>query len=191
MKANDKQQDTAELIRRVREDDQAAFSDLLAVYEPLLHAEVARHATGLGTQDAEDLRQVALLAFYRAVLGFDLAQCEVEFGLYAKICIANALVSQLRVIHRRKLEIVDAELCEGDGGEDDPARRLMEREAAEALVARIQSLLSPYENRVWSLFIAGLSVRDIARAVGKTPHSVENAVYRIRRKLRNALGKGD
>ena len=191
MKANDKQQDTAALIRRVREDDQAAFADLLAVYEPLLHAEVARHSTGLGTQDAEDLRQLALLAFYRAALGFDLAQCEVEFGLYAKICIANALVSQLRVIHRRKVEISDAELCEGDGGEGDPARRLMEREAAEALIARIQSLLSPYENRVWSLFIAGYSVRDIARAVDKAPHSVENAVYRIRQKLRHALGERD
>ena len=170
MKANENLQDTAALIRRVRKNDQTAFDLLLAAY------------------DVEDLRQVALLALYRATLNFNLEQSEVEFGLYAKICIANALASQLRAIHRRKLEIVGADLPEGDGGEGDPARRLMEREAAEALVARIQSLLSPYENRVWSLFIAGLSVRDIARAVGKTPHSVENAVYRIRQKLRQALG---
>ena len=189
MKTNEKQQDTATLICRVRENDQAAFNELLAAYEPLLRAEVARHAAGLGTQDVEDLRQVALLAFYRAAQGFDLAQCEVEFGLYAKICIANALVSQLRVICRPKVEVLGAELPEGDGGEGDPARRLMEREAAEALLARIQGLLSPYENRVWSLFIAGYSVRSIARAVGKTPHSVENAVYRIRQKLRQKLGE--
>ena len=189
MKANENLQDTAALIRRVRKNDQTAFDLLLAAYDPLLRAEVAHHATDLGTQDVEDLRQVALLALYRATLNFNLEQSEVEFGLYAKICIANALASQLRAIHRRKLEIVGADLPEGDGGEGDPARRLMEREAAEALLARIQGLLSPYENRVWSLFIAGYSVRDIARAVGKEPHSVENAVYRIRKKLRLELGE--
>jgi RNA polymerase sporulation-specific sigma factor len=188
MKENEKAKDTAALIRRVRENDQAAFTELLDAYKPLLHAEVARHTAELATQDVEDLRQVALLALYRATLSFNLEQSEVEFGLYAKICIANALASQLRAIHRRKLEIVGAELPEGDGGEGDPARRLMEREAVEALLARIQGLLSPYENRVWSLFVAGFSVRDIARAVGKEPHSVENAVYRIRKKLRLALG---
>ena len=187
MKTRQTGKDTAELIRRVREDDQAAFAALLADYEPLVHAEVARHATGLPTSDAEDLRQIALLAFYRAAMGFDLAQCEVEFGLYAKICIANALVSQLRVINRHRSESFDLSFHEGDGGEGDPGRRVMEEEAADALVARIRALLSPYENLVWSLFLSGLSAKEIAEKLKKDPHSVENAVYRIRQKLRRDL----
>ena len=179
----------SELILSAKSGSQDAFAALKEQYRPLIDRCVYKFASSdMTDQEVEDLSQEALICFCCAVCSYDCGIENVEFGLYAKICIANALVSQLRVIHRRKLEIVDAELCEGDGGEGDPARRLMEREAAEALVARIQSLLSPYENRVWSLFIAGLSVRDIARAVGKTPHSVENAVYRIRQKLRQALG---
>lgn len=191
MKANQPSTTSEKLIRGVRAGDQAAFTALLAQYEPLVAGEVARYGAGLCRQDVEDLRQVALLALYRAAQGFDLAQCGVEFGLYAKICISNALISQLRVIRRHLPEIPIAELwpAEEGGGAEDPARRVMEEEAAEALHARIRSLLSPFENRVWNLYTAGYPGGEIARLLGKTPHSIENAVYRIRRKLRASLGE--
>ena len=190
MKEKRQQNDITVLINRVRQDDQAAFDALLREYEPLLGKEVARYAATLGTQDTEDLRQEALLALYRAAMEFDLNQSEVSFGLYAKVVIKHSLISQLRIIQRRQPELTnDGE--EPADGEDDLARRLMEREAAEALRARIQKLLSPYENRVWCLYMEGRSAREIACAVGKEPHSVENAVYRIRQKLRKELGERD
>ena len=167
-------------ILAVRGGDQTAFSALLADYEPLLCAEISHRSAGLGQQDVEDLRQCALLALYRATLNFDLSQSEVEFGLYAKICIANALVSQLRVIHRYRTEVSVADAQE--------ASEVMQDEAAAALYARVRSLLSAYENRVWALYMAGLSTAKIAKALQKDTHSIENAVYRIRRKLRAALG---
>ena len=177
-------------ILSVRAGDQAAFSTLLADYEPLLGAEVSRHAVGLGKQDAEDLRQCALLALYRAALNFDLSQCEVEFGLYAKICITNALLSQLRVINRYRTEVSVPDARDASELGEDPAARVMQEEAAAALYARVRSLLSPYENRVWALYVAGLPVGKIARRLQKDTHSIENAVYRIRKKLRAALGDG-
>jgi len=177
-------------ILAVRAGDQSAFSALLADYEPLICAEVSRHATGLGEQDVEDLHQCALLALYRAALNFDLSQYEVEFGLYAKICITNALVSQLRVIHRYRTEVSAADVQDGNETGEDPAARVMQEEAAEALYARVRSLLSPYENRVWALYVAGLPGGEIARRLQKDTHSIENAVYRIRKKLRAALGNG-
>ena len=177
-------------IRAIRSGDQAAFSALLADYEPLIGATVSRHAAGLGKQDAEDLHQCALLALYRAVLNFDLSQCEVEFGLYAKICITNALISQLRVINRYNTEISVADVKDADVVGEDPAARVMQEEAAATLYARVRSLLSCYENRVWALYVAGLPVGEIARRLQKDTHSIENAVYRIRKKLRAALEGG-
>ena len=94
MKAKLASVEIEKLIRLVREGDQQAFADLLRLYEPLVHAEVSRHTGGLDAFDVEDFHQGALLAFYRAVLSYDLSQKEVEFGLYAKICIAHALSSQ-------------------------------------------------------------------------------------------------
>ena len=178
-------------ILRVRAEEQLAFDELLAEYAPLISAEVSRHGAGLGKQDLEDLRQVALLALYRAALAFDLEQSEVEFGLYAKICISNALVSQLRVFRRRMTEISTEAVAWSEGEGEDPAAALIEQEAFTALYARIRALLSPYENRVWSLYIAGRSSGEIAKMLQKDAHSVENAVYRIRQKLRAALGDGE
>lgn len=177
-------------ILAVRAGDQAAFSALLSDYEPLLGAEISGHAAGLGKQDVEDLRQCALLALYRAAQSFDLSQCEVEFGLYAKICINNALLSQLRIINRYRTEVSVADTHEVLEVGEDPAARVMQEEAAAALYARVRSLLSPYENRVWALYMAGRSTGEIARLLNKDTHSIENAVYRIRKKLRAAFGDG-
>lgn len=188
MNANESRARHEEWIRRIREGEQQAFGELLAAYEPLVAAEVARVAGTISSADVEDVRQVALLALYRAAVGYDLNQSEVEFGLYAKICIANAISSQLRLLRRRNAEVSLPAEYFADIGEDDPAGRVMEEEAAALLHARIRSVLSPYENRVWQLYTTGLRSGEIARLLQKEPHSVENAVYRIRQKLRKALG---
>ena len=181
------------LLVSIRNGEQQAFVDLLQMYEPLVRAEVARYTGGLEAFDVDDFRQVALLALYRASLNFDLSQSEVEFGLFAKICIGNALSSFLRawIRNNNELSVPDEWLGEGDQGEGDPARRLMEEEAVQLLLARIRKVLSPFENRVWNLYTRGFSAKQIGHALGKEPHSIENAVYRIRRKLRSELGQRD
>ena len=174
-----------DLIRRVRTGDPAAFPALLQKYRGLIGAAVARYGADLQTTDREDLRQTALLAFYRAVLNFNAAQNEVEFGLFAEICVERALISHLRVLRRPADEPLPEDVP-GEG-KDDPASLLLADEAAAELRARIRSALSPYENRVWDLYFAGRSAAEIATVLSKTTRSVENAVFRIRRKLRMAL----
>lgn len=174
-----------DLIRRVRTGDPAAFPALLGEYRALVGAAVARYGVDLQPADREDLRQTALLALYRAALNFDMAQSEVEFGLFAKICVENALVSHLRRLSRPADEPLPEDLL-GEG-KDDPASLLLAEEAAAQLHARIREVLSPYENRVWDLYLTGHSAATIAAILAKNPRSVENAVFRIRRKLRQAL----
>ena len=187
MKAEMQNCEAAALVLRVRQGEQAAFSALLNMYEPLIAKRVGVFAAGLSHEDTEDLRQVALVAFYRAACGFDMAQSEVEFGLYAKICMDNAMVSHLRVLrrHEQTLPLLDSI---GDAAAEDPAGRVMDEEATALLLSRIRGVLSPYEYRVWTLYVAGHRTGEIARLLQKPPHSVENAVYRIRQKLRAALG---
>ena len=73
-----------------------------------------------------------------------------------------------------------------DGGED-PACHVMEEEALALLHARIRGVLSPYENRVWWLYLSGRTAAEIGGQLGKDAKSVQNAVYRIRRKLREVI----
>ena len=58
------------------------------------------------------------------------------------------------------------------------------REECETLLRRVDTKLSSNERTVLYLFLSGLSYREIAERLGKTPKSVDNALQRVRHKLK-------
>ena len=180
------------LLHCAKAGDQQAFASLLSRYTPLLEARLSRIRTANMTeQDVEDLRQEAYVSFHRALMHYDAEQHEVEFGLYAKICIDNGLYSAMRSMkHLTRAPLLPLEALEehADDG-TDPSEHLIEQEKFNALYAQIEAALSPLENRIWRLYIIGQPTAAIAQAVGKDEKSVHNAIYRIRKKLRTALGE--
>ena len=179
-----------ELIFRVRKGDDEAFSELLSMYTPLIESSLLRSlGDELYALYSEDLRQEATMVFYNSILTYDVEQYEVEFGLYAKICISNALVSQIRLYKQKTAEPLDenAENSCNMGAGQDPAERILEEERVTALYALVRNNLSPYEYKVWSLYVSGKTAKDIGKIVGVDEKSVNNAIYRIRKKLRERL----
>ena len=86
------------LILSVKNGDQKAFAALLQQYSPLIEASVnAFCSDGASTNDRDDFRQEASIAFYKSVLSYDLEQSDVELGLYAKICIFRWLYNFSKV----------------------------------------------------------------------------------------------
>ena len=185
------EKETLRLVILAKEGDEASFAFLVDKFKPLLDAAVAQYRAELLPQDAEELSQEALVAFHSAVKSYDPSYKNVSFGLYAKICVNKAIISALRAIWRRSrtdlVPIDDTLDAFGDVGDVDPASELIERENAEELSRRISEHLSEYENRVWWLYFSGLSSAQIARVVGRSPKSVDNALCRIRQKLRALL----
>ena len=181
-----------ELILRVRQEESGAFEQLLSMYEPMISAAVRRYLPD--GADEDDARQEALAGFYRAALSYDLEQSEVAFGFYAKVCVTNALISHTRDIARRARRAADIEYDEYmrhyGGTTPDPADVVAERESTEELQRLIKQYLSPYENIVWDMHVAGVSTQDIAQQLDKPVRSIDNALYRIRKKLRTMLESG-
>lgn len=180
------------LILSVREGDQEAFSILLDQYRPLIESLAARFSDEEKSQlHREDLRQEATVVFYHSILTYDVEQDEVDFGLYAKICISNALLSKLRLQKRQVSELssdlfAEGELLEEEESED-PSFRILEEERIQALDAMIRRSLSGFEYRIWQLYMSGRTAKEIGRLVSKDEKSVTNAIYRIRKKLRARL----
>lgn len=178
----------ADLIGRARSGDQAAFEALLDQYAPLIESLTGQFAGHNATaEDREDLRQEALVGFYKAMMRFDVEQASVQFGLYAKECIRNGLISYLRRLKRHEHVVLleDGNLLEEtSAAPDDPAQRLADEEAYLALSRRIREVLSRYENRIWWLYLSGHTAKQIAALLQTDEKSVSNAIYRIRRKLR-------
>ena len=73
---------------------------------------------------------------------------------------------------------------------DDPIGALIEKESVGELNDRIRESLSDFENRVWSLHISGMSPVSIAETLGRDTKSINNALRRIRVKLRRTIKNG-
>ena len=182
--------DIKDLIQNVRNGDQEAFVTLLERYRPLIDASVHRFSYDEAySLYREDLRQEASVVFYNSILAYDLEQNEVEFGLFAKICIQNALVSQLRTLKKRCAETLEKtpENLFISQTTEDPSVRLLEQERIKSLYAVIRKNLSEFEYKVWQYYISGMSASSIASLLDSNEKSITNAIYRIRKKLRALL----
>ena len=169
----------AALLREIQSGSDESFEKLKVQYAPLIASMVSSfYASGSGAKD--ELLQEARSALLKAALTYDHTQREVTFGLYAKICIRNALIS-----HRRKVLCRTQQDMPSAPAEKKEARRVIVRvQDAQRVVARLADSLSPYECQVLEEYMAGKSVPEIAAAVGKNPKSIYNALFRIRQKAK-------
>lgn len=176
-----------DLLRLAQEGSHEAYLCLRAKYRPLLEASVARFGTAEMTdQERTDMKEEAERVFLGAVTTFETDQEAVDFGLYAKICLRNGLVSEWR--HQQSLRRVSVvEISETELTGDDPQAAYLEDEGFRKLCREVRAQLSDYENRVWWQYVTGVSVADIAAELGRDERSVHNAIYRIRKKLRQRL----
>lgn len=182
------------LLPMVKNRDIHATKELVDMYTPLIKSEIRRVRTECMTrEDEEDMFQESLLGFFRAVDDYEPNE-SVSFGLYAKVCIRNSLISYLRhysrinppgiLLYNEEVE----NFQKNDTSESDPIMKIIEDENFFVLKERIENCLSRLEGRVWWMYVSGMKSCDIAKAIGGCDvRVVSNAIYRIRKKLRRLL----
>ena len=181
-----------ELLLQAQEGSREAYLTLCTKYRPLLESSVARFgASEMTLQEKADMREEAERVFLGAITSFDTEQDAVDFGLYAKICLRNGLVSEWRHLASLRrvapLPLVEGITEDVSDPDTDLPRQMMEDERFGQLCRTVRSYLSDFENQVWWQYVTGVSVADIAEGLGRDERSVHNAIYRIRKKLREKL----
>lgn len=172
-----------DLIMRCRERDDEAFDELVRRYSPLMHSVV--NSFGPCSYEREELFSEACVALHSAAQRFDLSQTEVTFGLFARICIRNRLLDLIRTEGERAVSDSNIEqICYEDG----VVKRLEDREIFNRLLSSARALLSDYEYRVLLLHIQGYKTSTIASMLSRSAKSVDNAKFRIFRRLREEIG---
>lgn len=179
------QQKICQLIRALQKGEPTAFDDLMLCYGPLLKRMIGNFsgATVLCEAEKEDLRQEAAIALYKAALSFDTDQTNVTFGLYAKICVRNRLVSAIRHMERKKRKEKSNSPREVSfsSWSSEQSKREIGKFLAEA-----GDVLSPKEQIVLRLYFSGLSYKEISKELNCTLKSVDNALSRAKKKLKEA-----
>ena len=153
--------------------------------------------------DSEDLIQEGMLGLLKAIREYKPGK-EASFRTFAEICVRSRLASLLRDSVRDKRRASTQSVSLNSPGFDssssamfapmlqrNPEEFLIDREHAAALLSGVRKQLSEFEAVILGRYLDGLSCREIAAAVGRSPKSVDNAVQRIRRKVARRVLSGD
>ena len=179
------------LIDEYRRDNELAFDRLAELYRPMLSAAVSSYGDALAeVYDADDLMQYALIALSKAALTYNASQSKVSFGLYAKVCVNNSMISRARFAARRRVDLLPIEKFFSLADTADVSDGIVDTESAQALENLMTENLSKLEYDVLRLYASGLSSAEISRRLSKSQRSVDNAIFRARKKLKSVLNGG-
>ena len=183
------------LAQRAKNGDDEALADLIERYTPLVCMRARAYARGV--MDVDDVYQEGMIALLKAVRNYreDTAG---SFRTFAAVCVNNKMLSAVTAHMRDKnapmrsyLSLSGREIPEdllaAVSPETDPEKLVIARDESASRNRRIENLLSPFERQVLRLYLSSYSYEEMSRQLGSSTKAVDNALQRVRRKLRNVF----
>ena len=154
--------------------------------------------------DNEDLIQEGMIGLFKAVRDYDTGR-DASFSTFAELCISRQMYTAVRASKRRKhfplntYVSLDSEAPgddrEGlnlgellaDRSELNPEEMFLDKERVAYLEKTIDEELSDFEKQVFDLYLTGMSYSQIARVLGRDEKATDNALQRLKSKIRKLL----
>ncbi len=168
------------------------FEKVVSEYMPVLKVRAAYFST-CGA-DYDELLQEGMMGLYSAFIHYDKSK-NAEFKTFALHCINNRMISYLRASGKNNNITGEFVSLSGDDFDNilpkemsfqlDPQQILEDNESFEKSKQQFFSVLSDYEKDILTLYLGGHSCKDIAKELSVSYKSADNAIQRIKRKLKN------
>lgn len=184
VKAPYQEQTDEELIARIRSGEAGVTEYLLEKYKPLVKKQ-ARTMYLMGGEN-EDLIQEGMIGLFRAISTY--RQGEGSFYGFALLCVNRQMYTAVQASARKKHEPLNAYVSLDEEPqmplEDSPETMLLLQEKEEKREDMIARHLSSLEKKVLALYLEGMSYGQIAEQIGRPEKSVDNAIQRLKKKLK-------
>ena len=193
-----------ELIDRLRQGENGITDHLLDKYKNLVRSN-AQTMFILGA-DNDDLIQEGMIGLFKAIRDYDSGR-DASFFTFADLCISRQMYNAVQASQRQKhiplntyislYAQVNKESEEGQElGETISSRTepsleemVIAKETAKALEEKIAQELSEFENQVLDLHLTGMTYVQIAKILGRDEKSTDNALQRVKTKVKKLLKK--
>lgn len=180
-----------ELIGKLRGGEDTIMEYILEKYKPLVRKKT--NALYLMGGENEDLIQEGMIGLFKAIRDYQLDR-ESSFANFAQLCVSRQLYSALQASNRKKhqplnsyvsFSVEEEELAEsGLPRSFNPEEWILEQEKMTEFQQNIKKSLSVMEQEVLQLYLEGNNYQRISEIMGKTPKSIDNALQRIKQKVR-------
>lgn len=192
-----------ELIDRLRDGEEAIMDFICDKYKYLVRSK-AKSMFILGA-DNDDLIQEGMIGLFKAVRDYDSGR-DASFFTFADLCISRQMYTAVQASARQKhiplntyVSLYGTFAGESDSEErtlleevadrtkPDPETLFLDKERVEYLENIISKELSPFEKQVLDLYITGMTYSEIAKVLGRDEKSTDNALQRLKGKIRKML----
>ncbi|MCI7086904.1 MAG: sigma-70 family RNA polymerase sigma factor [Lachnobacterium sp.] len=183
-----------ELIEKLRQGENDITDYILEKYKPLVRKKT--NAMYLIGGETEDLIQEGMIGLFKAIRDYR-PDKDASFYHFAELCINRQLYSALEASNRKKHQPLNSYISLSDQDnqgavaaellvdqERGPEQMVIEQELWEEYKKRLEQNLSKMENKVLQYYLDGNHYIQIAEIMGKSPKSIDNALQRIRQKIR-------
>ena len=184
-----------ELISRFKNGESEILDYLMEKYKEFVRKK-ARTMFLIGGEN-DDLIQEGMIGLFKAVRDYQ-PDRDAAFQTFASICVDRQIYNAIQSSNRQKHQPLNSyiSLSEQDGENEEhlgdnwgenPESIIIDQENVQDLEQEITATLSPMENQVLEYYLVGNGYGEIAQIMGKTPKSIDNALQRIRIKIREQL----
>lgn len=186
-----------EIVLLAQQGQASAAEYLVMKYADTI--EMRKHGYFLPGGDDDDLRQEARIGLLKAIRDYHPGH-NAAFKTFANLCITRQILTSVKNANRRKHGVLStAESLDAPAYGDETTRTLWEtvpdtrsenpesaylrRAFLDSVSRRIPQLLSHLELQVLLAYVRGETYQEIARRLGRSPKSIDNAIQRAKQKL--------
>lgn len=205
MKANEYElYSDEELIDRIRDGEEEITDYIIDKYKNLVRKK-AKSMFILGA-DKDDLIQEGMIGLFKAIRDYDAGR-DASFLTFADLCVSRQMYTAVQASGREKHAPLNsyislyADISEKNDGkeqgnllqvlmakeESNPEKLVIDKENLETIEAMIEKELSSFEKQVLDLYVTGMSYAQIAKVLGRDVKSTDNALQRLKAKMKRAV----
>lgn len=196
--------DELQIILDAQGGDNEAMTYLLEKYKSMVR--VLSRPLFLMDGDQDDLLQEGMIGLFQAIRSYQ-PDRDAGFETFANLCISRQLYSAIKRSNRQKNiplnSYISIDAVEGANEQKEmeglallnrsladwqknPEEIVISEENAKNIKNELFGRLSGLEQEVLQLFLQGLTYQEIAARLEKTPKAIDNALQRIKSKLKLA-----
>lgn len=189
-----------ELLEFICEGNEEANNIIIKKYIPLINSIASKMVKSCNNNgiDYNDLVQEGFIGLNYALRHF-VEEKNNTFYTYVKTCIERKMLSFLQSSNRLKHKVLNDSLSFDNDDNmldkiltdvfDNPEVILENIESENELFKRVKKKLAHFEEQVFELMVNGFDYKEIANILDKDKKAVDNAIQRIRIKVKEAINE--